>query len=44
MFHTAVAERLGLGVTDARCRNLLLQEGPMTAEIWPNGSASPPAP
>ena len=31
MFHTAVADQLGLSVTDAKCRNLLLQLGPMTA-------------
>ncbi len=31
MFHAAVADRIGVSVTDARCRALLLQAGPMTA-------------
>jgi DNA-binding MarR family transcriptional regulator len=31
MFHAAVADRMGVSVTDAKCRSLLLQSGPMTA-------------
>jgi DNA-binding MarR family transcriptional regulator len=31
MFHAAVADRMGVSVTDAKCRSLLLQCGPMTA-------------
>jgi len=31
VFHAAVAERMGVSVTDAKCRSLLLQCGPMTA-------------
>jgi DNA-binding MarR family transcriptional regulator len=31
MFHTAVADQIGVGVTDAKCRSILLQFGPMTA-------------
>ena len=31
MFHTAIAERMGVSVTDAKCRSLLLQHGSLTA-------------
>jgi DNA-binding MarR family transcriptional regulator len=31
LFHQAVADRLGLHVTDLRCLNLLAQAGPLTA-------------
>ena len=31
LFHQAVADRLGLHVTDLRCLNLLSQSGPLTA-------------
>src|SRR4051812_37338742 len=31
MFHAAVADRMGVSVTDAKCRSILLQLGPMTA-------------
>jgi DNA-binding MarR family transcriptional regulator len=31
LFHAAVADRMGVSVTDAKCRSLLLQLGPMTA-------------
>jgi DNA-binding MarR family transcriptional regulator len=31
LFHQAVADRLGLHVTDLRCLNLLSQTGPLTA-------------
>jgi DNA-binding MarR family transcriptional regulator len=31
MFHSAVADRMGVSVTDAKCRSILLQLGPMTA-------------
>jgi DNA-binding MarR family transcriptional regulator len=31
LFHSAVADRMGVSVADARCRSLLLQLGPMTA-------------
>jgi DNA-binding MarR family transcriptional regulator len=31
MFHSAVADRMGVSVTDAKCRSILLQRGPMTA-------------
>jgi DNA-binding MarR family transcriptional regulator len=31
LFHAAVAERMGVSVTDAKCRSLLLQHGRMTA-------------
>lgn len=31
MFHTAVADRMGVSVTDAKSRSILLQFGPMTA-------------
>jgi DNA-binding MarR family transcriptional regulator len=31
MFHTAVADRMKVGVTDAKCRSILLQHGRMTA-------------
>lgn len=31
MFHNAVAERLGLNVTDHKCLDRLLQKGPITA-------------
>jgi DNA-binding MarR family transcriptional regulator len=31
MFHSAVADRMGVSVTDAKCRSILLQVGAMTA-------------
>jgi DNA-binding MarR family transcriptional regulator len=31
LFHQAVADRLGLHVTDLRCLNVLAQDGPLTA-------------
>jgi DNA-binding MarR family transcriptional regulator len=31
LFHAAVADRMGVSVTDAKCRSLLVQLGPMTA-------------
>jgi DNA-binding MarR family transcriptional regulator len=31
LFHTAVADRLGLNVTDVKCYSLVRQMGPMTA-------------
>jgi DNA-binding MarR family transcriptional regulator len=31
MFHSAVADRMGVSVTDAKCRSILLQLGPTTA-------------
>lgn len=31
MFHSAVSERMGVSVTDAKSRSILLQLGPMTA-------------
>jgi DNA-binding MarR family transcriptional regulator len=31
MFHNAVAERLGLNVTDHKCLDCLVRQGPMTA-------------
>jgi len=31
MFHAAVADRQGVSVTDAKCRSLVLQQGPKTA-------------
>jgi DNA-binding MarR family transcriptional regulator len=31
MFHSAVADRMGVSVTDAKCRSILLQLGPLTA-------------
>ncbi len=31
LFHSAVAERMGVTVTDAKCRSLLLQYGPLSA-------------
>ena len=31
MFHTAVAERLGMSVTDMKCYSILRQAGPLTA-------------
>ncbi len=31
MFHTAVADRMGVSVADAKCVSMLLQFGPMTA-------------
>ena len=31
MFHAAVADRMGVSVTDATCRSILLQLGPVTA-------------
>jgi DNA-binding MarR family transcriptional regulator len=30
-FHTAVADRMGISVTEAKCRSLLVQHGPLTA-------------
>src|ERR1700722_20308104 len=33
MFHSAVADRMGLSVTDAKCRSILVQLGPMTAGV-----------
>ena len=31
MFHQAIADRLGLNVTDHKCIDLLLMKGPLTA-------------
>ena len=31
LFHTAVADRLGVGVTDVKCYSILRQTGPITA-------------
>src|SRR5687767_5913274 len=31
LFHTAVADRLGLNVTDVKCYSLIRQSGPVTA-------------
>jgi DNA-binding MarR family transcriptional regulator len=31
LFHAAVADRMGVSVTDAKCRSLLIQLGPTTA-------------
>jgi DNA-binding MarR family transcriptional regulator len=31
MFHAAVADRIGVGVSDAKCRSILLELGPTTA-------------
>src|SRR5580700_9490830 len=31
LFHTAVADRMGVSGADAKCRSILLQFGPMTA-------------
>lgn len=31
LFHTAVADRLGVGVTDVKCYSVLRQTGPITA-------------
>ena len=31
LFHSAVADSMGVSITDAKCRSLLLQLGPMTA-------------
>jgi DNA-binding MarR family transcriptional regulator len=31
MFHAAIAQRMGVSITDAKCRSILLQVGPMTA-------------
>jgi DNA-binding MarR family transcriptional regulator len=31
MFHSAVADQMGISVTDAKCRSILLQFGSMTA-------------